>query len=109
MAPPSAVAADKVVSPFADPDPSDQVAAMDRQTVAIQALVTELTATRLAFTPAAEAIHGLGDAQAKFCAFLVGNRLKLTASIPVVLVAVGAISPNAANVIGAILKAWGLQ
>lgn len=58
--------------------------------------------------PAAEAIASLSDAQKRFCNFIVAHRLKLTASIPVVLVAIGAISPNAARVIGELLRAYGL-
>jgi hypothetical protein len=86
-----------------------QVDAMDRQTAAIEALTAELRVAHQALTPAAEAITDLGAAQRKLCDFLIGNRLKIAGSIPVVLVAVGAISPNAAQVIGTILRAWGVQ
>lgn len=58
--------------------------------------------------PAADAIHGLGEAQRKLCLFLVGNRLKLTASIPVVLILIQGVSPNAAKIIGQLLHAWGV-
>jgi type IV secretory pathway VirB2 component (pilin) len=58
--------------------------------------------------PAVDAIHSLSEAQKKLCGFLVGHRLKLAASIPVVLVGVSAISPNAAQWLHLMLKAWGL-
>lgn len=58
--------------------------------------------------PAADGIHSLGVAQTKFCNFLVKHRLKLALSIPSVLVAVGAISPNAAHTVAVILKSLGL-
>lgn len=85
------------------------VEAMDRQTDAINRLVDELKTTREAFTPAADALHSLGEAQVKLCNFIVGNRLKIVTGIVGALVTVGAISPNAATVIGGVLKAWGLQ
>lgn len=87
----------------------ETVQAMDRQTAAIDRLVDELKQTREAFAPAAEAIKDLGGAQKKLCAWIVSNRLKLAASAPIVLVGVGAISPNAARLIGAMLQAWGVQ
>jgi hypothetical protein len=61
------------------------------------------------FRPAADAIHSLGMAQQKLCAFLVGNRLKIAASIPTVLIAVGGLSPNAAKIISNILQAIGAR
>jgi hypothetical protein len=93
-----------------------QADAIDRQTDAIRDLIAEfargqdeLKAMRVAFKPAADAIHSLGDAQVKLCNFLVNNRLKLVAGLIATLVAVGAISPNAATVLGAILKNVGLS
>lgn len=59
------------------------------------------------FGPAADALAHLGDAQKKLCAFIVGNRLKLAASVPLVLVGIGAISPNMAELIGKVLTMWG--
>jgi hypothetical protein len=87
----------------------DTAAAMDRAVTAIEALAAEVKQTRETFAPAAEALHGLGDAQKKLCAWIVGNRLKLAASVPVVLVGVGAISPNAAHLIEKLMKLWGFQ
>jgi hypothetical protein len=84
-----------------------QVAALDRQTKAIEALTAAVNAGRADFKPAADALHGLFAAQSKLCDFLVNNRLKIVASTIAVLVAVGAISPNAASAIGAALKAAG--
>lgn len=86
-----------------------QADAIDRQTAAIRDLVSELRQTRVALTPAAEALHSLGDAQRKLCNFLVNNRLKLVAGLLAALVAVGAISPNAATVLGSILKGLGVS
>lgn len=57
--------------------------------------------------PAADGIHSLGVAQTKFCNFLVKHRLKLALSIPSILVAIGAISPNAAHSVAVILKSLG--
>lgn len=86
-----------------------QVEAMDRQTAAISQLADEVRAAREALTPAAEAVSDLGAAQKKFCAFLVGNRLKLAASVPVVLTLIGGLSPNVAHVLSELLKVWGVQ
>lgn len=85
------------------------VDAMDRQTAAITNLANEVKAAREAFTPAAEAISDLGSAQKKLCAFLVGNRLKLAASVPLVLTFIGAVSPNVAHALAELLKVWGVQ
>ena len=92
-----------------------QAQAIDRQTAAIDNLnetlgriLTEVSATRVAFKPAADAIHSLGDAQQKLCRFLVNNRLKLVAGTIAFLVAVGAISPNAAAVLSTFLKTVGV-
>jgi type IV secretory pathway VirB2 component (pilin) len=76
-------------------------AAVARGAAAIEALAATAQ-------PAVDAIHSLSEAQKKLCAFLVGHRLKLAASIPVVLVGVSAISPNAAQWLHLMLKAWGL-
>lgn len=102
------VAADPIIG-FPQAARKDQIAALDRQTDAITALVGELRQTRIDFKPAADALHGLGDAQAKFCAFLVNNRLKLLTGGLGLLAAMGAISPNLAEALGAALKAMGLQ
>lgn len=97
-----------VVTNFrADLDP--HVAAMDRQTAAMNDLVEQIKNARQDFKPAADAVHRLGAAQEKFCNFLVNNRLKLLSGSIAALVAVGAISPNLANGIGIFLKAVGLQ
>jgi hypothetical protein len=84
-----------------------QAEAIDRQTAAIERLTDEVVATRKAFKPAADSIHSLGEAQQKLCNFLVNNRLKIVAGLLAGLVAVGAISPNVATALGAILKAMG--
>lgn len=86
-----------------------QVEAMDRQTAALEVLTAELRAAREALTPAALAITDLGTAQKKLCRFIVGHRLKLAASVPIVLTLVGGLSPNVANVMGQLLKVWGVQ
>lgn len=59
--------------------------------------------------PAAEAIHALGLAQQRLCSFLVGNRLKLAASVPAVIIMVQGISPNAAKLLANLLRAWGVS
>lgn len=82
---------------------------MDRQTEAISQLTNELRLAREALTPAAEAITDLGAAQKKLCKFIVGHRLKLAASVPIVLTVIGAVSPNAAHVLGELLKLWGFN
>jgi hypothetical protein len=77
------------------------------QAEAIERLTDEVIVTREAFKPAADALHSLGDAQQRFCRFLVNNRLKLVGGLLVCLVLVGAISPNAATALGTILKIMG--
>lgn len=62
-----------------------------------------------AIKPAADGIDSLADAQRKLCQFIVKHRLKLAASIPAVLMAIGAISPNAAQALGEWLRTWGLM
>jgi hypothetical protein len=101
-----------VVQPCpAAPDPSsiDTVAAMDRQTAEIARLADNLAHAVERVSPAVEAISNLDHAQKKFCAWVVGNRVKILLSIPVVLTAIGAISPNAARAFGELLKVWGVQ
>jgi hypothetical protein len=84
-----------------------QVQALDRQTSAIDQLTAELRAARLALTPAAEAITDLGSAQKKLCAFIVGNRLKILVSLIGALLALGVISPTAAEGLKEVLRTWG--
>ena len=102
---------DAAAQPFAGAltsgDP--QVDAMDRQTAQISRLADELRHARETVAPAVEAITNLDVAQKKLCAFVVGHRLKLAASVPLVLVTIGAISPNAAEGVSALLKFWGVQ
>lgn len=61
-----------------------------------------------AVAPAANGIHNLAEAQRKLCDFILRHRLKLAASVPVVLVAVGAVSPNAAEIMKHLLRVWGV-
>src|SRR5690242_15393876 len=77
----------------------EQVAAMDRQTDAIVALTNKIGEVSERFAPAADAVADLGAAQKKLCTFLIKHRLKLAASVPVVLIAVGGLSPNVAHVL----------
>lgn len=92
------------------PEPVDpQVAALDRQTAAIEALTAAVNAGREDFKPAADALHGLFMAQTRLCDFLVNHRLKIVGGCVTILVAVGAISPNAAAMISAALRTWHLQ
>ena len=58
--------------------------------------------------PAANGIHNLAEAQRKLCEFMVRHRLKLAASVPLVLVAIGAVSPNAAEIMKHLLRVWGV-
>lgn len=58
--------------------------------------------------PAANGIHNLAEAQRKLCDFMLRHRLKLAASVPMVLVAIGAISPNAAEIMKHLLRVWGV-
>lgn len=105
-----AVASDRVVQDFPQSIQDDaHVAAMDRQTAAMNALVDQIREARADFKPAADALHSLGEAQTKFCEFIVKNRLKLAAGILSALVAVGAISPAAAGALGSFLKGLGMQ
>lgn len=116
----SAVARPRAKSRTVVPFPSDlaheqaRIDAMQAQAAALNRLadVGEKLAGSVdkaieAFRPAADAVHGLGEAQRKLCAFLVKHRLKLVASIPAVLVGVGAISPNAAHGLATLLKGFG--
>ena len=89
--------------------------AMMRQAEATQALAdagrevaAAINAAAVTLQPMAEAVHSLSEAQKRFCAFIVGHRLKIAGSAPVVMVAVGAISPNAAHVLAQALRAWGV-
>jgi hypothetical protein len=84
-------------------------AAADRQAAATAALATAIGEFTSAITPAVTAIHQLSVAQKKLCDLIVDHRLKIFGSIPLVLVAIGAISPNAAKAIGVALKSWGLS
>lgn len=107
---------DTIIQPFPAPPPERplsngcaQVDAMDRQTAAIVALTAELKTAHELLAPAAVAITDLGTAQKKLCGFLVTHRLKLVASVPVVLATVGALSPNLAYFLAQLLKAWGVR
>ena len=93
-----------------------QVEAMHRQADATERLARAGEALAFAIGeatetlgPAVDAVAHLADAQKKLCAFIVGHRLKLFGSVPLVLVGVQAISPNAGEVLGKLLHAWGLS
>ncbi|MBW8814050.1 MAG: hypothetical protein JF588_11550 [Caulobacterales bacterium] len=85
-----------------------QAEATEALAAAGQALARAIDGAVVALQPAADGIHGLMVAQQKLCDFLVGHRLKIFASIPVVLVSIGAISPNAAHVLAEALSQWGV-
>lgn len=107
--PTPAVARESVVQDFPPGVQEDaHVAAMDRQTAAMMALVGEISQARADFKPAADALHSLGDAQTKFCNFILKNRLKLVGGTLGALVAVGAISPTAAGALGNFLRGFGV-
>lgn len=106
-----------------------QVEALDRQTRAIEALTDEIRSSREAVSgalhtaqekvsadlkavldtiePGVTAIAELGGAQKKLCAFIVKNRLKISLGIVSALLAVGAISPNAAEMLRTVLQGFG--
>lgn len=109
---PQTVAAEAVVQPFPAEDVAsrdEMVAATDRQTAQIARLADNLAHAVERVSPAIDALSNLDHAQKKFCAWVVGNRVKILLSIPVVLTTIGAISPNAAHAFGELLKFWGVQ
>lgn len=57
--------------------------------------------------PAVDSIAHLGDAQKRLCDFLVRRRMMIMAAALSAVTAVGAISPNAAALIGAVLTNLG--
>lgn len=69
------------------------------------AIATSIDRAVEVFTPAADAISHLSEAQKKLCGFLVKHRLKLAASIPAVFTAIGALSPTAAKMLQNVLVA----
>lgn len=88
------------------PEPADiimlhgpTVEAEDPQVQAAKLLAASVDRAIDRFGPAADAVVHLADAQKRLCGFLVNHRLKLAMSVPVVLVAVGALSPNAATLL----------
>ena len=83
-------------------------AAQAAATLALAEAGKELAQALRDLKPAADGVHGLLEAQQKLCAFLVGHRLKLAASVPLVLVSIGALAPNAADVLDKLLKLWGV-
>jgi hypothetical protein len=85
-----------------------QAAAMQAQATATAELATVVREATEIMAPVATAIHQLSDAQQKFCDFLVKHRVKLVASVPIVLTAIGSVSPNVAKLLGLVLRAWGL-
>ena len=91
---------------------------MDRNTAAIDRLAAEVTRAREDFKaiigevvkelkPAADSLEKLGGAQEKLCNFIVNNRLKLAGGVIGALLAVGAISPSAADALRAVLAGFG--
>lgn len=59
------------------------------------------------FARAADALADLGEAQKKLCTFIVKHRVKIVLSVIGALMAVGAISPTAAEGLKEVLRTWG--
>lgn len=92
-----------------DPDPSGDQAAAIRELVAeVKGWREEFAKAVETFTPAAEAVGALGEAQEKLCRFIVNNRLKLVGGMIGAALAVGAVTPAAADRLMALLKGFGL-
>lgn len=98
-APPELIAG--ALPEIADP----QVAALDRQTTAIEALADEIRLARQELKPGIEAIDALAQAQAAFCGWIKRKGPWFLASAPGVLVAIGAIQPKAAEAFGRLIHA----
>lgn len=86
----------------------EQTEAMREQTATMSSLLAAIQEGVEAFRPAADEIRDLGQAQKKLCAFIVGNRLKITAATIGLLVGVGAISPSAGEALQNFFKTLGL-
>lgn len=84
-----------------------QAEATEKLAHAGESLAHAINGAVVTLKPAADALHSLSEAQRKFCDFLVKHRLKLAASVPAVLVSVGAISPNAAHMLANFLRGLG--
>ena len=78
------------------PEPAELVhfpSAKDPQVQAAEIVAAALDRAVDRFGPAADAVVHLADAQKRLCSFLVNHRLKIAASVPVVLITVGAGRP----------------
>lgn len=85
-----------------EPDPLMAQAQAD----ALNRIATAMEVGIARFGPAADAVAALGEAQHKFCNFIVGHRLKLAMAIPGLLLAVGAIQPSAAKGLADLLRTF---
>lgn len=61
------------------------------------AIATAIEDAAKVVKPVADAVADLNGAQKKFCTFIVKHRLKILASVPMVLTTIGAVSPNLAK------------
>jgi hypothetical protein len=105
MSPP-AVAADRVVQDFPPPLPevTGHVAAMDRQTDAIREQTSEIRRLRLSAQAAAREVAPAIKTVRNLCVALRKWGPWVLATAPGVLVAIGAISPNAAAALKALIS-----
>lgn len=83
--------------------PCEQAQALREQTAVAQELVAELRTWRETFKPAADAVVGFEARLDALCKWLRRWGPLALASAPGVLVAIGAISPNAASALKAFL------
>lgn len=101
MAPPSAVAAEKVVQDF--PFQHDQVTATREQTEAIREQTAEIKRLRLGVQAGAREIAPAFKTIKNLCQTIRKWGPWILATAPGVLVAIGAISPNAAAALKALI------
>ena len=86
---------------------SEQTVATHRVADAIESLAGAVREGTIAFQPAADTVAGAGQRLDALCSFLAKKGPWLLASVPAVLLAIGAISPNAAAGLKAGIAALG--